>query len=103
MTEKVRFGTVTLEFTRQLGRGDALGETSEDQDDLDNRSFGALESRFGEEVEDLFASSATVVEDWGAMAAVDAEPILVLTTRAGQSVGMKPVEESLKTGVWVHQ
>ncbi len=103
MAEKGRLGAVALQFAGQLGRGHALGETSEDQDDLDHGSLGAFKGGPGQGVEDPLASSATVVEDRGAMAAVDAELVRVMTTRARRSVGMKPVEESLVTGVRVDE
>jgi hypothetical protein len=63
---------IAPQLAGELGGRDALGEAAEDQHQLDDRPSGALQGRAGEGVEDATAGPAAIVEDRGAVAAMDA-------------------------------
>jgi len=98
-----QLGAVAIQLARQLGGGDALGETAEDQYQRAGLSLDAMQSRAGEGVEDPFAVAATEVQDRVAAAPVDDHPIVSLAARAGQTAGMQPLYELLVAGALVHQ
>jgi hypothetical protein len=68
---------VAAEFARQLRRGHPLGEATEPEHDRGGPAVRALECGAGEGVEDTAAGGATVVEDRGAVAAMDVEMVVV--------------------------
>jgi hypothetical protein len=94
---------VAAQLARQLRRRHALGDAAEDQDDLGRPPLHPLQGRPGPGVEDAMAPAALVIEDRGAMAAVDAEAVGGAAARAGQSVGVEHGEELPVAGVLVHQ
>jgi hypothetical protein len=98
-----QLGAVAIQLPRQLGGGDALGKTADDQYQLAGPPLEAMQSRAGEGVEDPLAVAATEVQDRVAAAPVDDHPVVSLATRAGKTVGMQPLYELLVAGALVHQ
>jgi hypothetical protein len=94
---------VAAQLAGQLGGGGALGEAAEDQDQLAGAAAEAVQGRAGEGVEDPAAVAAAEVGDRGATAGVDAEAIVSMAPRAGQSVGVQPSQELGVAGGFVHQ
>jgi hypothetical protein len=98
-----QLGAVAIQLPRQLGGGDALGKTADDQYQLAGPPLEAMQSSAGEGVEDPLAVAATEVQDRVAAAPVDDHPVVSLATRAGETVGMQPLYELLVAGALVHQ
>jgi hypothetical protein len=98
-----QLGAVAIQLPRQLGGGDALGKTADDQYQLAGPPLEAMQGRAGEGVEDPLAVAATEVQDRVAAAPVDDHPVVSLATRAGEAVGMQPLYELLVAGALVHQ
>jgi hypothetical protein len=95
-------GAVPPQFAGQPRRGDALGDAAEDQDDLGGAAVGLVEGGPGEGVEDPPAGRAAVVEDRGAVAAMDLQAVAIAAARAGQAVGVERHQEVAIAGVLVH-
>jgi hypothetical protein len=98
-----QLGAVAIQLPRQLGGGDALGKTADDQYQLAGPPLEAMQGSAGEGVEDPLAVAATEVQDRVAAAPVDDHPVVSLATRAGETVGMQPLYELLVAGALVHQ
>jgi hypothetical protein len=94
---------VAAQLAGQLRRGDTLGEAAEDQHDLGGTPVRAFQCGAGEGVEDTAAGGAAVVEDRGAVAAMDVEMIVGLAVRAGQAIGVEQGDELVVAGVLVHE
>jgi hypothetical protein len=94
---------VAAQLAGELRGGDALGEAAEDQHQLDDRPSGALQGRAGQGVEDPTARPAAIVEDRGAVAAMDSQSIAYPAPGTGQAVGVEPMQELGVAGVLVHQ
>jgi hypothetical protein len=90
------------EFAGELGGGHPLGDAAEDQEDLRGAAVGLVELGAGEAVEDPSAGLAAVVEDRGAVAAVDLQLVTGGAAWAGQPVGVEEGEELGVAGVLVH-
>ena len=103
MTQVVQGRAIALEFAGQLGRGYALGDAAEDQDQLGDGPLRSLERTGGEKVEDPPAAVAAVVDDRAAMAAMDPDLIVRSAAGADQTLGMEPVEQDRVAGVGVQQ
>jgi hypothetical protein len=103
MTQRQQLLAVAAQLAGEPGGGDPLGEASEDQHQFDDRPLGALQSRTGEGVEDPTAGRAAIVEDRGAMAAMDAQAVAGPAAGASQTGGVKPGEQLGVAGVRVHQ
>jgi hypothetical protein len=93
---------VPVQFASQTGRGRALGDAPEDQEDLRGAAVGLAEDGLGEGVEDP-AARAVVVQDRGTGPAVDPKSLATLAARAGQSLGVEDLDKSLVAGLLVHQ
>jgi hypothetical protein len=98
-----QLGAVAAQFAGQLGGGDPLGETAEDQDQLAGSALGAVQGRGGEGVEDATAVAAAEVQDRGAAAAMDGHAIVSMATRAGHAVGVQPGDELVIARLFIHQ
>jgi hypothetical protein len=85
----------------QSGRGGPLGDAPEDQQDLRGATVGLVEFRAGEGVEDPATGIAAIVDDRGAVAAMDPESITDPATGADETAGVKDGDESGVTGVFV--
>jgi hypothetical protein len=94
---------VAAQLAGELGGRDALGDATEDQDDLRRPPLRALQGGPGPGVEDAAASAALVVHDGVAMAAVDAEAVGGAATGAGQAGGVEHGQELGIAGALVHQ
>jgi hypothetical protein len=94
---------VAAQLAGELSGGDTLGDAAEDQHQLDDRASGALQGGAGEGVEDATARLAAVVEERGAVAAMDAQTVARPAPGAGQAVGVEPTQEHLVAGLLVHQ
>jgi hypothetical protein len=94
---------VAAQLAGQLGGGDTLGETAEDQDQFPGPALGAAQGRAGEGVEDPMAVAAAEVQDRLAAPAVDDQAIVLMAAGAGQAVGMQPVDELVITRLFIHQ
>jgi hypothetical protein len=97
------FRAITVPLACQLGGGHALRDAAQDQDQLGGPPLRTLQARTGDGVEDMPAAGAPVVEDRGAMAAVDVQAVACPAARAGQAVGVQPGEELGVAGILVHQ
>ena len=93
---------VAAQLAGQPGGGGALGEAAEDQR-LGGAALRPLQGGAGPGVEDAAAGRAAVVEDRGAVAAVDPEAVARAAARAGQALGVEQVDELGVAGVLVHQ
>lgn len=91
------------QFAGQLGRGHALGDAAQDQDQFGGPPVGLVEDRLGEGVEDAAAGDAAVVQDRGAESSVDLQALADLTPRAGQAVGVEHPNDQAIASVLVHQ
>jgi hypothetical protein len=98
-----QFLAVAAQLAGQPGGGDALGEAAEDQHQLDDRPPGALQGRAGQGVEDPMAGLAAVIEERGAVAAMDTQTVACPAPGTNQPVGVEPMEELGVAGVLVHQ
>jgi hypothetical protein len=94
---------VAAQLAGQLRRRHALGDAAEDQDDLGRPPLHALQGGPGPGVEDASAAAALIVQDRGAMAAVDAQAVGGAAAGAGQAAGVEHGEELLVAGVLIHQ
>jgi hypothetical protein len=94
---------VAPQFAGEPGGGDALGEAPEDQHQFDGPPLGALKRGAREGVEHAAAGLAAVVQDRGAVAAVDGQALTCPAPRAGQAVGVQPADELGVAGTLVHQ
>jgi hypothetical protein len=93
---------VPIQFARQPRRGCALGDATEDQEDLRGAAVGLVEDGLGEGVEDP-AARAAVVQDRVTGPAVDPKPVATLAARAGEAVGVEDRDDLLVAGVLVHE
>jgi hypothetical protein len=98
-----QLGAIAIQLPRQLGGGDALGKTADDQYQLAGPPLDAMQGCAGEGVEDPFAVAATEVQDRVAAAPVDDHPIVSLAARVGQAVGMQSQYELLVAGALIQQ
>jgi hypothetical protein len=103
MPQAQQVGPVPLQLAGQPRRAGPLGDAAQDQDDLGGAAMGLLKDRPGEGVEDALAGGAAVVQDRGAVAAVDLQAVVGPAARAGQAVGVEQFDEPLVAGVLVHQ
>ena len=94
---------IATQFAGQLRRGYPLGEAAEDEHDLGGPAVRALEIGVGEGVEDTAAGGAAVVENRGAVAAMDTEMIIGFAFWAGQALWVKQGDEFVVAGVLVHE
>jgi hypothetical protein len=94
---------IAAQLARQPRGGGPLGDATEDQQDLGGPSLPAVEDRAGEGVEDPAAVATLVIEDRGAMAAMDAEAVAGPAAGAGQAGGVEPVQELGVAGVLVQE
>ena len=92
---------VAAQLAGQLRRGGALGDAAEDQQELRGAALGPLQGGPGEGVEDAAAVAAPVVQDRGAVAAVDPQALPLPAARAGQAVGVEQFDELGVAGVLV--
>jgi hypothetical protein len=97
------FRAVAVQLTGQLGRGDALGEAADDQDQFPRPALDAVQGRAGQGVEDPMAVAAPEVQDRVAAAAVDDHAVVLMAARAGQAVGMQPLDELGIARLFIHQ
>jgi hypothetical protein len=103
MAQPEQLLAVAAQLAGELGGRDALDDAAEDQHQLDDRPPGAVQGRAGEGVEDTAADRAAVVEDGGAVAAMDAQSVACPAPGTGQAAGVEPVQELLVAGIRVHQ
>jgi hypothetical protein len=103
MAQPEQFLAVAAQLAGELRGGDALGDAPEDQHQLDDRPPGALQGRAGQGVEDPTARPAAIVEDRGAVAAMDSQSVACPAPGTGKAVGVEPMEELGVAGVLVHQ
>jgi hypothetical protein len=103
VTQPEQFLAVATQLAGEPGGGDPLGEAPEDQHQLDDRPLGAPQGRAGEGVEDPMAGLAAVIEERGAVAAMDTQTIACPAPGASQAVGVEPMHELGVAGVLVHQ
>jgi hypothetical protein len=88
----------------ELRGGDPLGDAAEDQKDLGGAEVSPLPGGPGEHIEHSTACLAAVVEDRGiGVTAVDVEALAGATPRAGEPLGVEPIEELLAATLLVHQ
>jgi hypothetical protein len=88
----------------ELGGGDVLGDTAEDQEDLGRAELCPLPGCCREHIEDSATPLAAVIDDRRVgTTAVDVEPLAGATTGARVPLGMKQVEELLAATLLVHQ
>jgi hypothetical protein len=80
-----------------------LAEAAQDQQPLGAGAAGLLQCGAGEGVEHAAAGAALVVEDGGAVAAVDAQPGVGAAARAGQATRVQDGHEPLVAGAFVEQ
>jgi hypothetical protein len=103
VTQPEQLLAVATQLAGELGGGDPLGEAPEDQHQLDDRPLGAPQRRAGEGVEDPMAGLAAVIEERGAVAAMDTQTVACPAPGTNQPVREKPVQELGVAGVLVHQ
>jgi hypothetical protein len=101
--EVEQLGAVASEFAGQSGGGGALGDATHDQDQFAGPASEAVEDRAGEGVEDPAAVAAAEIEDRGAMATMDPHAVALMTARAGQPLGVQPLDQLGVASVLVHQ
>jgi hypothetical protein len=95
---------IAVQLAGQLGRRDALGDPSHDQDQPARPSLGAMQGGLGEGVEDPLAmAAAALVEYRGAVATVDDHAALPVAARAAQPPGVQPLDELGVAGTLVHK
>jgi hypothetical protein len=94
---------VPVQLAGQPRGGLALGDPPEDQQDLRGPPVGLVEGGAGERVEHPAAAVAAVVQDRGAVPAVDPQAVPGLTARADQPVGVEHGDELLVASVLVHE
>jgi hypothetical protein len=82
--------------------GLALGDPSQDQDDLGGSAVGLVGGGAGEGVEYPAAAVTAVVQGRGAVPPVDPQAVAGPTARADQAVGVEDGDEPLVAGVLVH-
>jgi hypothetical protein len=92
---------VAAQLAGHLRRGRRLGDAAEDHQELGGAAVRRLEHRPGPGVEDAAAGGALVVEDRGAVTAVDAQAVPLAAVGAGQALGMQQVDELGVAGVLV--
>jgi hypothetical protein len=93
---------VAAQLAGQPRRGGRLGDAAKDQHQGRGRPARLLQGGAGEGIEDPPAVAAAVVEDRGAMPAMDAESIAA-ASGASQSVGVEGHDQASVAGVLVHQ
>jgi hypothetical protein len=103
MAELEQFRAAAAQLAGELGSGDALGNSAEDQDQLDRPPLGPLEDGLGEGGGDAAAGGAAVGQDRGAVAAMDLEVVAVAAVGAGQALGMEQADQEFGAGRLVHQ
>jgi hypothetical protein len=103
MSEFEQLRPAAIQLAGELGGGDALGDATEDQDQLNRPSLGPLKNGLGEGGGDAAASGTAIGQDRGAVAAMDLEVVRVATMRAGQAVGMEQADEEFIAGRLIHQ
>ena len=101
MPQVQEFRAIAAQLAGQLGGGDALGEATDNQDQFAWPALDAAQGRAGEGVEDGAAARALVVEDRGAVAAVDAQAALPPALRAGQAAGVEAADEPVIARLFV--
>jgi hypothetical protein len=95
---------VAAQLPGQLGRGDAVGDAADHQQELGTGALGARERRAGEGVEDGAAILAAVVQERVAVAAVDpAVGGAGVADGAAQSTGVQPADEAAVAGRFVQE
>ena len=92
---------ITAQLAGHLGRGGALSDPAEDQQELRGAAMGPLQGGPGEGVEDPAAGAALEVHQGGAMAAVDPQALPLCAARASQAVGVEQFDEFGVAGVLV--
>jgi hypothetical protein len=94
---------VAAQLAGQLGRGDALGEAADDQDQFPGPALDAVQGRAGEGVEDAVAVAAAEVQDRVAATAVDDHAVVLMAAGAGHAVGVQPADEPVIARRFIHQ
>ena len=92
MAELQQVLAVATQLASQLRRRHALSEAAKDEHDLGGRAVGPRQRGVGEGVEDAATGGAAVIENRGAMAAMDVEMVIGLAVGAVQAVGMEPAD-----------
>ncbi len=103
MAQPEQLLAVAPQLAGESGSRDPLGDAAEDQHQFDDRTPGALQGGAGEGVEDATAGLAAIIEDRGAVTAMDAQAVTGAAPGTGQPVGVEPVKELGVAGVRVHQ
>jgi hypothetical protein len=103
MPQRQELHPVALQLARQPGRGDALGEAAEDQEQLGRAALHPLQGGPGPGVEDATAGRAAMIQDRITMTAMDLEALAGMASGAAQAVGMEQVDELAVAGVLVEQ
>jgi hypothetical protein len=94
---------VTAQLAGQLGRGDALGEAADDQDQFPGPALDAVQGRAGEDVEDAVAVAAAEVQHRVAAATVDDHTVVLMAAGTGHAVGVQPLDELGIARLFIHQ
>jgi hypothetical protein len=97
------FRAVAVQLAGQLGGGDALGEATDDQDQLPGPALGAVQGRAGKGVEDPVAVAAPEVQHRVAATTVDDQAIVLMAAGAGQAIGVQPLDELGVARLFIHQ
>ncbi len=103
MPQGEQLGTIAIEFVGQLRGGDALGESSEDQDQFAGPAADAVKDGFGEGIKDATAMAATVIESGSTVTAMGQDLIGAMAARAGEATGVQPGDQGGITSVLIHQ
>jgi hypothetical protein len=103
MAEHEQLRAAALQFAGELGGGDALGDTAEDQDQLDRPPLGPLEGGLGEGGKDAVAGGAAIGQDRSPVAAMDLQVVAVAAVGTGQAVGMEEADEEFIASRFIHQ
>src|SRR5258708_39481634 len=94
---------VAVKFTSQTRGGDALEDAAEDEEDLRRGTMRVGQEGARPGVEDTATVAALVVEHGGAVAAVDAQPVLMLPAWASQPGRVKHRQEVVVTRLLIQQ
>jgi hypothetical protein len=103
MPQLQQHAAITIQLTSQARRGGALGNPTQNEDDLTGSAVRVVESSLRPGVEDASAIATLVIEDRSAVAAMNIQTIRCATARTSQTTRMEDVHQEVITGGFIHE
>jgi hypothetical protein len=102
MPQPQQVGPMPIQFAGQLGRGGPLGDPPEDQQNLRGATMSLVKLGAGEGIEDPAAGVTAVIDDRGAVTAMDLQAITDPAARANEAARVEDGDKLGIAGVFVH-